>query len=466
MRGIGVGRQHIPRFGLKNGLSIAAEKVLHRAAHTLKHHPRQVTALLAALMFGAGGAAFAVASLDPAEDHVIVRQVLEEVQPLPLESQLRELEVHDLNLFRSELTRERDTVEALLARLGVNDPAAAAYVRRDSNFRSHLLGRAGRMVTVEATSRQELTKLTARWAPLDDGTFKRLVIKREPNGFSSQVESGLLVPSTRLGSGTVRSSLFAAADEARMPDPVVTQLVEIFSADINFRRDLRLGDHFSVVYEALEADGEPLRTGRILSAEFVNAGKPYRAMWFQPSGRRGAYYTPEGESLEASYLSSPVAFSRMSSGFAMRMHPILRQWKAHLGVDFAAPTGTAVRSVGNGTVEFAGVQNGFGNVVIVKHNNADQTVYAHLSRIAVRAGQTVAQGQNIGAVGQTGWATGPHLHFEFRVNGAQRDPLKMAKRSVAAPLTGPARSEFDIVARHMRVQLSAAGQASLVARAE
>jgi murein DD-endopeptidase MepM/ murein hydrolase activator NlpD len=462
MRGIGVGRQHIPRFGLKNGLSIAAEKVLHRAAHTLKHHPRQVTALLAALMFGA----FAVASLDPAEDHVIVRQVLEEVQPLPLESQLRELEVHDLNLFRSELTRERDTVEALLARLGVNDPAAAAYLRRDSNFRSHLLGRAGRMVTVEATGRQELTKLTARWAPLDDGTFKRLVVKREPNGFSSQVESGLLVPSTRLGSGTVRSSLFAAADEARMPDPVVTQLVEIFSADINFRRDLRLGDHFSVVYEALEADGEPLRTGRILSAEFVNAGKPYRAMWFQPSGRRGAYYTPEGESLEASYLSSPVAFSRMSSGFAMRMHPILRQWKAHLGVDFAAPTGTAVRSVGNGTVEFAGVQNGFGNVVIVKHNNADQTVYAHLSRIAVRAGQTVAQGQNIGAVGQTGWATGPHLHFEFRVNGAQRDPLKMAKRSVAAPLTGPARSEFDIVARHMRVQLSAAGQASLVARAE
>jgi murein DD-endopeptidase MepM/ murein hydrolase activator NlpD len=150
----------------------------------------------------------------------------------------------------------------------------------------------------------------------------------------------------------------------------------------------------------------------------------------------------------------------------MRMHPILRQWKAHLGVDFAAPTGTAVRSVGNGTVEFAGVQNGFGNVVIVKHNNADQTVYAHLSRIAVRAGQAVAQGQNIGAVGQTGWATGPHLHFEFRVNGAQRDPLKMAKRSVAAPLTGPARSEFDIVARHMRVQLSAAGQASLVARAE
>ncbi|GAB2601829.1 peptidoglycan DD-metalloendopeptidase family protein [Ramlibacter solisilvae] len=450
---------------MKTGLTAAAEKLLQRTAHTFQHHPRQVTALLATLMFGAGGAAFAVASLDPGADSVIVRQVLEDVVPLPLEAQLQQLDLHDLNLFRSELTRERDTAEALLARLGVNDPAAAAFLRKDPVFRAQLLGRAGRTVTVEAGVQQELQKLTARWAPNDDGTFKRLVIKRSADSFSSQVETAPLTASTRLGSGTVRSSLFAAADEARMPDGVVNQMVDIFSGDINFRRDLRVGDYFNVVYEALEADGEPMRTGRILSAEFVNAGKPYNAVWFQAPGRKGAYYTPEGNSLESSYLSSPVEFSRVSSGFAMRMHPIQRQWKQHLGVDLAAVTGTPVRTVGDGTIEFAGVQNGFGKVVIVKHNNADRTLYAHLSKIGVHAGQSVSQGQNIGAVGSTGWATGPHLHFEFLVNGVNRDPMAMAKRS-APPLTATARADFDRLARAMRVQLAAAGQSSVMASAE
>lgn len=451
---------------MKNGLTAAAEKLLLHAAHTLEHHPRQVTALLAALLFGAGGAAFAVASFDPGAEQPLVRQVLEDVQTLPLDAQLRDLDLHSLNLFRSELTRERDTVEALLARLGVNDPAAAAFLRKDPTFRSQLLGRAGRMVTVEASERQELQTLTARWAPQDDGgTFKRLVIKRGDDGFSSRVESAPLVAATRLGSGTVRSSLFAAADEAHMPDGVVSQLVEIFSGDINFRRGLRLGDRFSVVYEALEADGEAMRTGRILSAEFVNGGKPYRAVWFQAPGRKGAYYTPEGESLESSYLSSPVEFSRVSSGFAMRMHPVLQQWKQHLGVDFAAATGTPVRTIGDGKVEFAGVQNGFGKVVMVRHNATEETVYAHLSRIGVHAGQSVTQGQNIGAVGQTGWATGPHLHFEFRVNGVHRDPMLMAKHS-APPLNAALRADFDRVAHTMREQLAAAGQVSAVASAD
>jgi murein DD-endopeptidase MepM/ murein hydrolase activator NlpD len=199
-----------------------------------------------------------------------------------------------------------------------------------------------------------------------------------------------------------------------------------------------------------------MRTGRILSAEFVNNGKVHEAMWFQEPGHKGGYYTLDGKSLDTSYLASPMEFSRVTSGFAMRFHPILHRWKAHLGVDYAADAGTPVRTVGDGVVEFAGQQNGFGNVVIVKHNNTDQTVYAHLSRIDVRPGQVVSQGQHLGAVGSTGWATGPHLHFEFRVNGVHHDPVEMARNSGAPPLTAEAKSEFDRLARSMRAQLAAA----------
>ena len=157
------------------------------------------------------------------------------------------------------------------------------------------------------------------------------------------------------------------------------------------------------------------------------------------------------------FLSSPMEFSRVSSGFSMRMHPILQRWRAHLGTDYAAPTGTAVRSVGDGKVEFAGVQNGFGNVVFVNHGNNQVTVYAHLSAIHVSPGQSITQGQHIGAVGQTGWATGSHLHFEFRVNGVHQDPEDLALQSAdAAPVSAASRATFDKLASTMRMQLAAA----------
>ena len=307
--------------------------------------------------------------------------------------------------------------------------------------------------------------MTVRWAPGDDGTFRRLVIERTPAGqFASRVESAPLTASARLASGAIRTSLFAAADEARIPEAVATQLADIFSAEIDFHRALRKNDRFNIVYEALEADGEPLRTGRILSAEFVNAGTTHQAVWFEEPGQKGGYYTLDGRSLRHSYLASPMEFSRVTSGFAMRFHPILQEWKAHLGVDYGAPTGTAVRTVGDGVVEFAGVQNGFGNVVIVKHSNNAETVYAHLSRINVQQGQKVLQGQHIGAVGSTGWATGPHLHYEFRVNGIHQDPLLAAGEGGALAVSAAARPAFDRLSHLMRSQLSAAS--STVASAQ
>jgi murein DD-endopeptidase MepM/ murein hydrolase activator NlpD len=253
---------------------------------------------------------------------------------------------------------------------------------------------------------------------------------------------------------------------------VSIQLAEIFSGDIDFHRALRKGDRFSVVYETLEGDGEPLRAGRVLSAEFVNAGKTYQAMWFQepvPSGNvaasgsshtqaKGGYYTLAGESLRRAFLASPMEFSRVTSSFKMRLHPVFQTMRAHMGVDYGAPSGTPVRSVADGVVDFAGVQNGFGNVVMVKHGNSNTTVYAHLSRINVRQGQHVNQGQNVGAVGQTGWATGPHLHFEFRVNGVHRDPLTVARLSESIPVPASAKGAFARAATLVRTELAAAAQ--------
>lgn len=441
----------------RNRFVTALEQSLWTVARVLEHHPRQVTALVAALMFGGGGAAFAVASFGPDAANLPVHEVVEPVAPQDLKAQSEVLDAHSFTLWRSETVRPIDTAETLLARLGVSDPEAASYLRQDAVVRTQLLGRYGRTARAEVTDQHALRSLTVRWVADDSGNFKRLVVERGDSGkFATRIESAPLAATARLGSGTIRSSLFAAVDESRIPDEVAIQVADILSSQIDFHRGLRKGDRFSVVYEALEADGEPLRTGRVLSVDFANNGRTSQALWFQQPGSKGAYFTLEGKSLSSSYLASPMEFSRVTSGFSMRFHPILNQWRAHTGIDFGAPKGTPVRTVGDGRVDFAGVQNGYGNVVIVRHNGADATVYAHLSRVDVRVGQSVAQGQRIGAVGATGWATGPHLHFEFRVNGVFRNPVEVARASPAVTLSAASRPAFDKLARSMRAQLDAA----------
>ncbi len=427
----------------------------------VRRYPRQLMALVSVLALSTGGAALAVATFVPDPADLPVRAVLETVQPLALEPQHEQLANSAQLLYRFDTTRAADTAESLLSRLDVDDPEAAEFLRRDSLARSLLLGRAGRAVSAQVTDDNHLLALQARWNGGEGRQFRRLTVRRQDGHWTSHQDQGELQPNTRLASGVIHSSLFAATDEARIPDAIATQIAEVFAGDIDFHRALRKGDRFSVVYETLEADGEPLRYGRVLSAEFVNAGKTYQAMWFQEPGQNGGYYTLDGQSLRRAYLTSPMAFSRVTSGFKMRFHPILQKWRAHNGVDYAAPTGTPVRTVGDGTVEFAGVQNGFGNVVIVQHRNQHSTVYAHLSRIFVRRGQPVAQGQDIGAVGATGWATGPHLHFEFRVNGQFRDPLTIARQSEAIPVSAAARPQFAQLAAQMRPALAAARSVQL-----
>lgn len=449
-----------------SGITASLESLAHTVSALVQNHPKRVTAAIAAMFMGGTGATFAVASFAPDAADLQVQTVIEALQTPDITAQLDSIATAPQQLFRSEITRSSDTAPVLLRRLGVQDDQAADFLRTDRNAQQQLLGRGGRNVTAQTNADGQLLRLVARWSPLDDGTFKRLSIEKQGDGrFISTLETAPLVASTRLASGTIYSSLFAATDDAHLPDSVAVQMADIFSGDIDFHRALRKGDRFSLVYETLEGDGEPLRSGRVLSAEFVNNGKSFQAMWFTPSvdglggaAAKGGYFTLSGDSLRRAYLASPMEFSRVTSGFKMRFHPILQTWRAHLGVDYGAPIGTPVRTIGDGVVEFAGVQNGFGNIVIVKHNTTHSTAYAHLSRINVRKGQSVSQGQNIGAVGQTGWATGPHLHFEFRVNGQQRDPLVMARQSEAIPLPASARPAFNSAAAQVRQQLASAAQ--------
>ncbi len=445
---------------------------------------------LGLLSAGAYAVAAAVVSFAPDPAKLPVQQVVAQVQALPFTSPFTQLSTsspelqtdtrsdrseHRFSLYRSELSRAQDTAEGLLHRLGIHDPRAANFLKLDRLTHRHLLGRTGRLLSVEASERNTLLKLTARWSPSDDGSFERLVIERAGNTFTSRMEKAMLTASLRMAGGVIDSSLFASTDQAGIPDGVAVQLAEIFSGDIDFHSDLRQGDRYAVVYEMLEGDGEPLRAGRVLSAEFINAGKSYQAVWFtepdaamatttpivpgqptQSTGKSG-YYNLDGQSLRRAYLASPLAFSRVTSGFKMRFHPILQTWRAHLGVDYAAPIGTPVRAVGDGVVEFAGEQGGYGKVVFIRHKNGHQTVYAHLSRLLVRHGQRVAQGQTIAASGATGWATGPHLHYEFRINGRHQNPLFIVRRSESAPpVSAVGRPAFDLLASQARQQLVSA----------
>ncbi len=426
----------------------------------VERHPKHVTAVLAAVLLGGGGGAFAVANLGPDAANLPVRTLVETLSTPNLDAQVEALEQQTLKLYRNDITRGSDTAESLLRRLGLVDAAAAAYIRKTPEVRQALLNRSGRNVSVEANEQQQLLTLTTRWLKNDnDSQFQRMVITRDAdNKFSVRTDTAPLTASVRMSGGTVNSSLYEASDEARLPETVTRQLADVFSGQIDFHRALRKGAVFSVVYETLEAEGEPLRAGRLLSAEITNDQKTYNAVWFQEPGQKGAYYTLKGDSLRRAFLASPVPYSRRTSGFGMREHPILHTQRAHLGVDYAAPTGTPVMSVADGVVVESGFQGAFGNMVVVQHNARQSTVYAHLSRMNVKRGQTIKQGDIVGAVGTTGLSTGPHLHFEFRINGRHVDPLTLAQQGASEPISAAQRNQFNQRAEFARAQLMAAAQ--------
>jgi murein DD-endopeptidase MepM/ murein hydrolase activator NlpD len=431
----------------------------------VSRHHRALVGSAAVLLAGVGVAAFAVAPLAPDAASLPQRVITETVFAEAAEPQLEALAAHHVDLFFNDSTRAGDSLASVLRRLGVSDAGAVAALRNDAAVQRLFDGRGGRSVQVrtraDGTLQELIGRTPARVAEQTATHFTRLIVSRAADGkLAVNEETAALQSQIKLASGTIKSSLFAASDEARVPDAIAIQMAEIFAADIDMHRELRRGDTFSVVYESMTADGESIgwgqSTGRVLAAEFVNAGKTHQAVWYRASDGRGAYFDLSGQSKRRAFLASPMEFSRVTSGFAMRFHPIHQTWRKHNGVDYAAPTGTPVRSVGDGVVEFAGQQNGYGNVVQIKHANDRSTLYAHLSRIDVRQGQRIEQGVRLGAVGSTGWSTGPHLHFEFRLSGVHQDPLKIAKASETLTLPPASKAEFAALARSLQAQLDVA----------
>ncbi|MEP7181496.1 MAG: peptidoglycan DD-metalloendopeptidase family protein [Betaproteobacteria bacterium] len=396
-------------------LAQSASPAVRRAARALS--PGQW--LGAAILALSGVAAFGLApgtTLETVPTTRVVRAL-----PVP---PLRPVAGADAGYWRDERVQRGDTVGSVLARLGVDDPDAMAFLRTDPAARPLYQLRPGRPLVVETGDDGRLLRLR-----FVTGGGDLLSIARDGERLAATTVAAPADIRLKVAAGEIRSSLFGAADAIGLPDAVTIQLADVFSGDIDFYKDLQRGDRFSVVYEVRYVDGEAVGAGRIVAAEFANRGKTFRAFLWRDIDGTASYYAEDGAALRKAFLRSPMEFSRMTSGFSnARFHPILQTWRAHRGVDYAAPTGTPVRATGNGKVTFAGVQGGYGNVVVLQHSGAYSTVYAHLSRFAAQAkpGTRVAQGDVIGYVGQTGWATGPHLHYEFRVANVQRNPVTVA----------------------------------------
>ena len=349
-----------------------------------------------------------------------------------------------------------DTVAALFDRLGVRDSRALDFLRSDVTGRTLFRQLVpGRMLQAEAGSDGELFALRYFL-----GASSLLEIKRAGEGFSARQRAVTEAPRLFHKTATIRSSLFAATDSAGIPDAIAMQLARVFATDIDFHTDLRKGDRFSVVYEMVYDSGELVAPGRILSAEFVNGGRAYQAVLFQDDEGAETYYSPDGSNRAKAFLRSPLEFSRVSSGFGARLHPIFKNWRAHTGVDFAAAQGTRVLATADGHVIAAGSRGGYGNAVEIRHGGGTTTLYAHLSGFAngVRAGARVRQGDPVGFVGKTGFATGPHLHYEFKIAGIHQDPLRVALPK-AEPVPARLKPQFQLLASEARATLARVGSA-------
>ena len=396
--------------------------------------------------------AFGIAPQTVTRD-IPVATVIEDIALPKMEGEPALAALDGQTFWQADQIRRDDTLGSLMARLNIRNAEAIDYLSRNpeaSALASQL--RPGRSIQAQTDANGDLLKLQYHLS--SDAV---LYIGRNGDGdYHAYTAAPALETHNVLKSAEIRSSLFAATDSVDIPDQIAIQMAEIFSSDIDFHSDLRQGDRFVVIYEAGYNNGERVKTGKVLAAEFVNKGNVYRAVLYRNPDGGESYYTPEGKSLHKSFLRSPLEFTRISSGFSLgRYHPILQRMRAHKGVDYAAPTGTRIKASSDGVVAFVGKKGGYGNVIILQHRNDIRTVYGHLSRFAkgLHRGEKVSQGDIIGYVGMSGLATGPHLHYEFLLHGKHRDPLKVALPT-AEPLPRKYKADFLASSAALTAQLN------------
>lgn len=393
--------------------------------------------------------------------NIATSMVVEEVSLPTLEQALNDEVSLAEKFWYKDYVRRDDTLQSVLARLNIRNRDAIEFIRSDSVASE--IARSiipGRQVKSETDADGNLFHFEYQ---ISADQF--LTITKTDDGYEAHQDDRILEVRPVLKSAKINSSLFSATDAANIPDHIAIQLADIFESEINFHTDLRRGDRFNVIYEGSYDQGELIKSGEVLAAEFVNDGKVYRAVGFRDSNNQMQYYTPEGKSIHKSFLRSPLEFSRVSSGFSVaRFHPVLQRMRAHKGVDFAAPTGTRIKASADAVVDFVGTKGGYGNVIILKHANGVSTVYGHLSRFApeLRRGSKITQGQMIGFVGMSGVATGPHLHYEFLINGKHQDPMKVALPKNNT-IQGGSKAQFEAISSKMTAQLRLLGTSNIAA---
>lgn len=309
----------------------------------------------------------------------------------------------------------------------------------------------------------EAGDLAAMRFALDEARY--LIVRRVDDDLFADIQHREIVTDISATEGVIDSSLFVAGKQAGLSDAMVMKLANIFGWDIDFVLDIRKGDHFMLVYEKLYREGEYLREGEILAATFINQGERFQAIRFV-DGEITGYFAPDGRNMRKAFLRAPLNFSYISSGFnPRRMHPVLKRVRPHNGIDYYAPRGTPVYAAGNGTVTRSAYSAANGHHVFIKHAGSIETKYLHFTKRLVKKGQKVQQGQTIGTVGSSGLATGPHLHYEFVVNGVHRNPRTVPLPKVE-PLKGAALAAFQGHAAPLLTQLSRMESASLYASRE
>ncbi|MBC8119446.1 MAG: peptidoglycan DD-metalloendopeptidase family protein, partial [Burkholderiaceae bacterium] len=422
----------------------------------------ELSAVLSLLPLSAAIAGLAAVPSAFELDQSQVQAVVESVATPTIADQMAELLEREDTHLREVRVQRGETLAALFTRLGISDTAALRFGQTHPSARALLRLPPGRFVQASITSDGALHWLKVHSAGDLDGvlaTTRILTLDRSANAepeFQVAEADVALERRVEVKAGEVRVSLFGATDEAGVPDAIAQQMIDALESEVDFHRDLQRGDRFRVIYEALYSSGEYLRAGRLLAVELEVSGKRLSAYWFANGSKHGGFYAADGRSLKQAFLRSPLVYTRVSSGFSSsRTHPIFGYDAAHRGVDYSAPAGTGVRSIAEGVVTFAGWQRGYGNVVEIRHDGKHVTLYAHLQSIApnLRQGVRVGQSDWVGTVGMTGWATGPHLHFELKIHDAHVNPLT-AELPSAQPLAVAQLSSFALASAPLRAQLA------------